>query len=358
MKAVILVGGYGSRLRPLTSDVPKQMLQVVGLTMLERVLDQLARFGVDEAVLSLGYLPEVFTSAYPTGEARGIRLSYAVEDEPLDTGGAIRFAAESAKLDETFIVVNGDVLNEIDISKVVAFHHKRRALATISLIPVDDPSAYGVVTTDHRGRVTDFIEKPPRDQAPTNTVNAGSYVLEPEALATFGCGERFSIERQVFPDLASRGALYAVASSSYWIDAGTPETLLRAAMDILVGNRSNVAIPGHRRRGSLLIEGEKSLMEGRCDSVSYLGAGSVVRQGSLLRHAVIETNVVVDEDVTLVNSLVLPGAVIGRHAVIEGSIIGAGAVVPEHAVVLGGSVVARNAELLPGCRVESERVPS
>jgi mannose-1-phosphate guanylyltransferase len=333
------------------------MLQVVGLTMLERVLDQLARFGVDEAVLSLGYLPEVFTSAYPSSQARGIRLSYAVESEPLDTGGAIRFAAETAGLDETFLVVNGDVLNDIDVSQVLALHHRRGAKATISLIPVEDPSAYGVVTRDDFGRVTDFIEKPPRDQAPTNTVNAGTYVLEPDALCDIGLGEKFSIERQVFPKLAEDGSLYAVTSPAYWIDAGTPETLLRAAMDILVGERAGVTIPGHRRRGSLLISPGENTVEGLCESVSYVGAGAIVRRGARLRHAVVEANAVIDENVTLVSSLVLPGAVVGRGSVVEGSIIGAGAVVPENAIVLGGSVVAKNAELLPGCRVESERIP-
>ncbi len=161
MKAVVLVGGEGTRLRPLTLSSPKQMLPIVGVPMIERVLGHLAAHGVDEAVLSLGYLPDAFMEAYPDGRAVGVRLTYAVEPEPLDTAGAVRFAAKYAGIAETFVVVNGDVLTDLDLTSLVAFHRQRGAEGTIALHPVSDPSAFGVVPTDEEGRVMAFVEKPP-----------------------------------------------------------------------------------------------------------------------------------------------------------------------------------------------------
>ena len=182
MKAVVLVGGEGTRLRPLTFTTPKQMLPVAGRPMIERVLAHLAAHGVDEAVLSLGYRPDAFMRAYPEGTAAGVKLVYAVEEQPLDTAGAIRFAAYEAGLVETFVVVNGDVLTELDVSALVQQHHETAAQATIALTPVEDPSAFGVVPTDETGRVTAFIEKPAPGEAPTNLINAGTYVFEPTVL--------------------------------------------------------------------------------------------------------------------------------------------------------------------------------
>ncbi|HEY1466034.1 MAG TPA: nucleotidyltransferase family protein, partial [Acidimicrobiales bacterium] len=207
MRAVVLVGGEGTRLRPLTLTTPKQMLPVMEQPMIERVLDQLARHGIDEAVLSLGYRPDAFINAYPEGSVGGVRLAYAVEPEALDTAGAIRFAADHAGIDETFVVVNGDVLTDLDITELVDFHHRHHAEATISLTPVDDPSSYGVVPTDSQGKVEAFIEKPPRDEVPTNLINAGTYVLEPEVLARIPKGRRVSIERETFPTLVEAGTL-------------------------------------------------------------------------------------------------------------------------------------------------------
>ncbi len=175
------------------------MLPIVGVPMIERVLGHLALHGVDEAVLSLGYLPDAFMEAYPDGRAAGIRLIYAVEPEPLDTAGAVRFAATFAGIAETFVVVNGDVLTDLDLTSLVAFHRERRAEGTIALHPVADPSAFGVVPTDEEGRVTAFVEKPPRDEAPTNEINAGTYVLEASVLARIPEGGRVSIERETFP---------------------------------------------------------------------------------------------------------------------------------------------------------------
>ena len=199
------MGGEGTRLRPLTLTVPKQMLPVVEQPMIERVVGHLADHGIDEAVLSLGYRPDAFINSYPSGSIDGVRLSYAVEPTPLDTAGAIRFAAAHAGVDETFVVVNGDVLTDSDISELIAFHRRSGAEATISLTPVDDPSSFGVVVTDDGGRVEAFIEKPPRDEVPTNLINAGTYVMEPSVLARIPSDRRASVERETFPALVEEG---------------------------------------------------------------------------------------------------------------------------------------------------------
>ncbi len=161
MRAVVLVGGFGTRLRPLTTTIPKQMLPIVDRPMIERVLAKLAEHGVDDAILSLGYRPDAFIEAYPDDVCAGVRLHYAVEGEPLDTAGAVRFAADEGGVDSTFIVVNGDVLTDLDIAGLWNLHRERKAECTIALTPVDDPSRYGVVSSDERGLVEAFIEKPP-----------------------------------------------------------------------------------------------------------------------------------------------------------------------------------------------------
>ena len=204
MRAVVLVGGFGTRLRPLTLTTPKQMLPVGHRPMIERVVGHLADHGVDEAVLSLGYRPDAFIEAYPDDLCRGA-LTYAVEPEPLDTAGAIRFAALDAGIDDTFVVVNGDVLTDLDIDALVRFHRASGAEGTIHLTPVEDPSVFGVVPTDDDGRVVAFIEKPPRDEAPTNRINGGTYVLEPSVLDRIAGDRRVSIEREVFPADGGRG---------------------------------------------------------------------------------------------------------------------------------------------------------
>ena len=222
MKAVVLVGGEGTRLRPLTLSAPKQMLPIVGVPMIERVLGHLASHGIDDAVLSLGYLPDAFTEAYPDGRVAGMGVTYAVEPEPLDTAGAVRFAAAFAGIDETFVVVNGDVLTDLDLTALVAFHRERGAEGTIALHPVADPSAFGVVPTDDDGRVQAFVEKPPRDEAPTNEINAGTYVLEPSVLGRIPEGGRVSIERETFPAMVRDGGLFAALRRQLLARHGDP----------------------------------------------------------------------------------------------------------------------------------------
>jgi NDP-sugar pyrophosphorylase family protein len=234
VKAVVLVGGTGTRLRPLTYTTPKPLLPIANIPFVERQLDWLATYGVDEAVLSLGYLPDAFTEHFADERHGDMKLRFVVEHEPLGTAGGIRFAAEG--INERLLVCNGDVLTDLDLAEFVAFHEQRGAEATISLTEVEDPSAFGVVPTRDDGEVIAFVEKPPREQAPTNWINAGTYVLEPAALASIPPRLNVSIERETFPRMLERpGRLYAMRSGCYWLDIGTPGKYLDAQLDVLAG---------------------------------------------------------------------------------------------------------------------------
>ena len=357
MKAVVLVGGFGSRLRPLTIDVPKQMIPVVGVTMLERVLRHLRSHGVEEAVLALGYLPDVFQEAFPSGESMGVKLRYSVESEPLDTAGAVRLAVDTAQIDSTFLVVNGDILSSFDLSSLVRFHKKSKGMATIALTPVDDPSRFGVVVSDKHGRVHSFVEKPALDSAPTNLINAGAYVFEPEALTSAQVGEPISMERLVFPELAKRRELFALEMPGYWIDAGTPASLLRVSLDILKGNIKGSDLSALQSATEIL---DPSVSMGSFISAegSYVGKGCVFEGTVDVRNSILEGGVTICSGATVRDSVILPGAVVGEGALVDSSIVGHGAIVPAGSIVVNGSVVSRYAELAPGCQVVGERIPS
>jgi mannose-1-phosphate guanylyltransferase len=327
VKAVVLVGGEGTRLRPLTLSTPKQMLPVAGRTVIERVLEHLARHGIDEVVLSLGYKPDAFLEAFPEGRCAGVRLKYAVESSPLDTAGAIRFAADQGGVgDETFLVVNGDVLTEIDISDLVRFHRDREAEATIALTPVEDPSRFGVVPVDANGKVEAFIEKPPASQAPTNMINAGIYVLEPSFLERVPPGKKVSVEREVFPAVVRDGRLYALGSDALWTDMGTPEKYLEA----------NLAWA--KREGAL-----SERPEGAHPLASV--ANSVV-----CADARIEEGARVHEAVVLQGARVRSGATVRRSVLGRNVEVGLGAVVDALSVLGDGWHVAAG-EILSGARL-------
>ncbi len=359
MRAVVLVGGEGTRLRPLTLTAPKQMLPVVEQPMIERVLGHLADHGIDEAVLSLGYRPDAFINAYPSGSIDGVRVSYAVEPTPLDTAGAIRFAAHHAGIDDTFVVVNGDVLTDSDISELIAFHRQRGAEATISLTPVDDPSSFGVVVTDDQGRVEAFIEKPPRDEVPTNLINAGTYVMEPSVLARIPSGRRVSVERETFPALVEAGSLFALGSEAYWLDTGTPDAYLRAHRDLLVGRRLGPPSPGAILDPSI---GSGVWRIGDVDvqsssvARSLLGRGASIASDVVVEDSVVGAGAVIEEGASVTGSVLLPGSRVASKATVERSVVGPGAIVGQRCVIHGVSVIGAGAVTASGTVIDGERI--
>ncbi|HSZ36364.1 MAG TPA: NDP-sugar synthase [Acidimicrobiales bacterium] len=356
MKAVVLVGGEGTRLRPLTLTSPKQMLPVVGVPMIERVLEHLAAHGVDEAVLSLGYLPDAFMEAYPEGRAAGVALTYAVEPEPLDTAGAVRFAATFAGINDTFVVVNGDVLTDFDLTGLVAFHRDRGAEGTIHLHPVADPSAFGVVPTDSDGRVTAFVEKPPRDEAPTNEINAGTYVLEPSVLARIPEGGRVSIERETFPAMVRDGTLFARSDGAYWLDTGTPAAYLEANFDYVAGKRGPVVAPGLVDNGrGVLVEGESEI-SGEVFGPAVIFAGCVVESGARVEHSILGRDTVVSAGAVVADSVLMDDCHVAGDAKVSGSVMGPRSVVGQRGDVRPVSVLGAGAVVSSGTLVDGERV--
>ncbi len=358
MKAVVLVGGEGTRLRPLTYTTPKQLLPVVEVPLLERVLVHLAGAGVDEAILSLGYRPDAFAAAYPDAVAAGIRLSYAVEPEPLDTAGAIRFAALYGGVDETFVAVNGDVLTDVDVTALVDCHRRHEALVTLHLTAVDDPSRFGVVSTDDDGRVLAFVEKPTPGEAPSNLINAGTYILEPDVLERIPDGRPVSIERETFPDLAAGGRVYGVASAAYWLDAGTPAAYLQAHADLLDGTRPGPPAPG----ASSLADGVWVLgsptVDGDVRPCSLIGRGAVVAAGAHVESSVVGAGSVIERGAVVEGSVLLPGVHVDGGASVTGSILGRNAFVAEDCVVSALTVVGDDEVLGRGVRLTEARVPA
>jgi len=356
VKAVVLVGGEGTRLRPLTYSVPKQLLPVAGVPMVERVVGWLAAHGVEEVVLSLGYRPDAFVASYPEQMAAGVHLRYAVEPEPLDTAGAIRFAAEEAKLSETFLVVNGDVLTDLDASALLAFHRRRRAGATIALVPVEDPSRFGAVRTLADGRVEAFVEKPPRGEASTNAINAGTYVLEPDVVDRIPAGRRVSVERETFPALVAEGRLYAMVSDDYWLDTGTPETYLQANFDLLSGRRPGVPVPGARAfDGGSWVTGSPEI-HGEVRPPSLVGDRADVQPAAVVIGSVVGEDSVVETAARVEHSVLMAGTVVEEAAVVRGSILGPGARVGRGAVVAPVSVLAQGAQVAAGSHIVDGRV--
>jgi mannose-1-phosphate guanylyltransferase len=330
MRAVVLVGGFGTRLRPLTLTWPKQMLPIVDRPMLEHVLSHLAGHGIDDVVLSMGYKPDRFTDRYPSGTCAGVTLHYAVEPEPLDTAGAVRFAALDAGIDARFVVVNGDVLTDLDITALIAFHEEHGAEGTIALQKVEDPSAFGVVPTDGDGRVQAFVEKPPRDEAPTDLINAGTYVLEPSVLDRIEGGRKVSIEREVFPAMVADGTLFAMPGDTYWIDTGTPALYLQAQLDLLDGVRG--------------------------EPVDGIAATSTVSSSASVVRSVIGSDAVVGDSATVQESVVMSRVEVGAGARIERSIVGFGSTVGVGAVLVD-TVVGDRQEIPAGAELFDVRVP-
>lgn len=304
MHAVVLVGGFGTRLRPLTDHVPKPMLPIGHVPMIERLIARLARGGVTNVVLALGFKPEPFIEAFPDGRCGDVALTYAVEPAPLDTAGAIRFAARAAGISSTFVVANGDVMTDLDVGALVGAHRAAGAHVTLHLIGVDDPSAFGVVElqdpiaggTPGTGRVVQFVEKPPRGTEPSNLINAGTYVLEPSVLDLIPADERVSIERSTFPLLATDGTLFGYATDDYWIDAGVPDLYRAANLDLLSGVR----------------------VHDRCEAIAD---DARVDSAATVMNTIVGSGAVIEAGTTVVDSVVLPGAFIGARAQVESSIV-------------------------------------
>jgi mannose-1-phosphate guanylyltransferase len=343
LKGAMLVGGFGTRLRPLTITTPKPMLPLVNIPFLEIELLHLKEYGVDEVVLSTGYMPTVFDEYFGDGSRLGMRLVHVTEDEPLGTCGAIKNVERHLGSDPV-IVCNGDILTDLDLSALVEYHLSKGAAVTITLTPVEDPTAYGLVPLDDDGRIIKFLEKPSWDQVVTNMINAGTYVLDPRVLELVPPGENYSFERQLFPDLLAAGEpLYGFPSDCYWLDLGTPEKYLSAHHDILDG-QVEVPMRGVDRGDRVFIgEGVEIDDSAHIFGPLLIGDGASIGPGARVGgQSCLGRGVKVGAEASIDGSVILEGAVIGEGCVVDHSIVGRGTSLGPSVRVAEGSVLGDN----------------
>jgi mannose-1-phosphate guanylyltransferase len=342
MQALVLAGGEGTRLRPLTHTVPKPVMPLAGRPFLTFMLDWLRGHDVDDVLLSCGFLAHEVENVLGD-EHNGMRLRYVHEDEPLGTGGPVRLAAEEGLLAERLFILNGDVLTDMDLTAQLAFHEEKGASATLALIAVEDTASYGVVPTAEDGAVEEFIEKSP-GRAPTNRINAGAYVIETgPVLDLIPPGRAVSFEREVFPKLVGDG-LYGFMSEGYWIDIGTPERYLESTYDLLSG-RVRSTLPERDETGSLVYE--PALVAGaHIGPQTVLGPHCSVGVDSFVERSVLHERVIVGRGCTIREAVLGDGVQVGDGAEIErGAMLGSGVVVE------AGEVVEGTARLEPGAKV-------
>jgi len=338
VKAVILAGGEGTRLRPLTLSLPKPVVPVVDRPFLQHQLDLLATIGVREIVFSVAYRPERIQAVFGDGSPFGVEIHYAIEDTPLGTGGAVRNAL--ALLDERTVVLNGDVLTDASLPAVVARHEATRASATLVLTPVENPAAYGLVETDEDGRVTRFLEKPDPSQITTNTINAGIYVLETSVLELIPPGVNHSIERAFYPALLGRGdRVTGFVHRGYWIDIGTPEKYLQVHRDIL-GGAFAVELHGRREGGGVIAPTARVSAGARLVAPFYIGPGCVIEAGAEVGPgASLVSDVTVATSARVRDSVLWAGVSVGAEAGVEGALVGPGTRIGRSAMVKPGAVL-------------------
>ena len=360
-QAVILVGGEGTRLRPVTSRVPKPVAPVVERPFVSYILDNLVRHGVARAVFSTGFLAEAIEAVIGDGAAYGLEVAYAVEDEPLGTAGAI--ANCEAMLDDgSFYVFNGDVLSDVDLSALARTHVAKGGMGTIFLTPVEDPRRYGLVELHEDGSVASFLEKPGEWEGAA-LINAGVYVLEPEVLEMIPRGRLFSIERGVFPKLASAGSLYGHVDRGYWRDIGTPDSFLQAHFDILerqletragdaVGDQYLYISPTAEIASGARVVPPCYIADGvhigagaRVGPLTVLGAGASVGEGATVAEAVVQANVRIGAHAQVEGSILVQGSSVGAGTQLNGAVLGEDCVVGAGNRLAGGICVYPDTEL-------------
>jgi NDP-sugar pyrophosphorylase family protein len=347
----MLVGGFGTRLRPLTLDVKKELMPVANRPFLEHVLAHLAKHGVEEAILTTGYLAEAFAD-FPSERAHGVKLTIVKEEEPLDSCGAVKNVEDL--IDGTFLVLNGDILTSLDLTALVAYHRERETLGTLALKAVDDPSAYGLVPIDEDGRIERFVEKPkPGTELVTDLINAGTYVLEPEALNYAPHGEPFSFEGGVrsggridvglFPLLLAEGeALYGFVSNDYWLDIGSPAKYLQANHDVL-GGLAGLPPSGVQQESGVSL-GRSSIIDAsaRIAAPVVIGDDVTVKKGATIGpRTSIGNDVTIGENARIVGSVLHDGVRIEDGATLRDCIVGAASVIGEGTEASGAVLAAR-----------------
>jgi mannose-1-phosphate guanylyltransferase len=345
--AVVLVGGKGTRLRPLTLSAPKPMLPTAGLPFLTHMLSRIAAAGIEHVVLGTAFQAATFEAEFGDGSKLGLQIDYVFEEQPLGTGGAIANVASKLRYD-TALIFNGDVLSGADLGQLLAAHHERAADVTLHLVRVADPRAFGCVPTDEDGRVTAFLEK--TQDPPTDQINAGCYVFKREIVDTIPTGRAVSVEREVFPGLLADGAkVCGYVDSSYWRDMGTPEDFVRGSADLVRGIAPSPALAGHHAE-SLVHDGASVAPGAVLIGGTVVGRGAEIGAGARLDGAVIFDGARVEPGSVIERSIVGFGARIGPRALIRDGVIGDGADIGARCELLRGARVWPGV-VLPDCGI-------
>ena len=361
MKAVILVGGQATRLLPLTCNTPKALIPVLNIPFLEHVIHHLSQHQIKDIILTQGHLAQSIESYFGDGSRLGVKLNYVVEDTPLGTAGAVKNAEKY--LGETFLMLNGDIFTDLDITAMIAFHQKRRAKITIALTPVDDPTSYGLIEADTQSRITRFLEKPKPSQVTTNMINAGTYTLEPEILAQIPPQTKVSIEREVFPLLIEQGKpVYAYPSSAYWMDTGTPEKYLQLHRDLLsrkssqyipassgeviIGEQSRIH-PTAQIKGPVIIGDNCAIgQNARLTGPVVIGDGCTILEDTVIKESIIWWNTHIGQNVNLRNSIIANNCCLNADNTITDSILS------DNVTVVSGYNLNSGSKIWPGTTAE------
>jgi len=362
MKAIILVGGEATRLRPITYNTPKAMVPVLNTPFLEHVICHLSKHRVTEVVLALGQSQHSIGDYFGDGRQFGVKLHYSIENTPLGTGGALKNAEKY--LDETFVMLNGDIITDLDITDMMHFHQSRKAKVTIARLPVDNPTGYGLIETDVNGRITRFIEKPGPNDITTNQINAGTYIFEPDILACIPPQAKFSIEHEFFATLPEKQEISAWGYdySSYWMDTGTPEKYLQLHRDLLYGKSSlynppattlishdSHIHPTTKISGAVII-GNNCNIESNVMLTGplVLGSGCTIQAGATISDSVIWDNVEMGPRAVVKSCVIANNCHLNADCVVENSILG------DNVVVMNGHQLKPGSKIPPETRIETD----
>ncbi len=358
MKAVILVGGQGTRLHPLTFNTPKAMVPILNKPFLEYLILYLKEHGVRDIILTTSYLPDRIQSYFGDGAGSGVHLTYLVEDVPLGTAGAIKNAESFLDGDAPFFVVNGDIVTGMDLTAMMSQHRQKKPGVSLALTPVDNPTIYGVVETDDKGMVKRFVEKPSREEVTTNMINAGIYILEPEVLSYIPPSTPSTFERHLFPLLLEKGKpILSYPSTSYWIDIGTPEKYLKVTHDLLSGKAPSLSIYRAQISGNSQIHPSAQI-----EGPVLTGEGCVIAQGAKIKGpAALGPRCQVDEDAVIEGAILWQECRVGKKVNLENCIVGSRCYIQEGSQVLDNCVlgddvvIEKNSKLAPGTKVSPEK---
>lgn len=357
MKAVIIAGGLGTRLRPLTYNLPKPIVPVANRPFVLHQIDLLRQHGIKEIILNLHYLMESIRKILEDGKKLGVKIYYSIEKHPLGTAGAVKNAEKFFDDDEPLLIFNGDVLTDINLTKVIEFHKKNKARATLTLTRVEDPTAYGLILTSKQGRVTHFIEKPSWEQlanlsqeGPADTINAGIYVMDPKVFRNVPKGVEYSFERQLFPTLLEKGELICgYISDRYWIDIGNPSQYIQAHEAILRGEVA-VKVHGTRVDGKIWL-GDNTMLDRTVKLIGPAIIGkdvSIGPEAKIKDYSVVGDGVSIGSESTLERVIIWEGTKIGDNVALDGCIIGADCVIEDYATVGSGVVLADRSVIRKG----------